>query len=100
MRRCREDEGGNWGNQRWEGRSFKRKEWGAFQIEINPHSCVSISKFELSKKGKGDKDLELFNAQVLRPWVTYFIILTSIVSTNDDTFTIKKGPGFEEKLKQ
>ena len=36
--------GGGW-------RRLKSKQWGASEIEINPHSCVSISKFELSKKG-------------------------------------------------
>ena len=34
------------------GGGLKSKQWGASEIEINPHSCVSISEFELSKKKK------------------------------------------------
>ena len=30
---------------------LRSEQWGASEIGINPHSCVSISKFELSKKG-------------------------------------------------
>ena len=48
------------------GGGLKSKQWGASEIEINPHSCVSISEFELSKK-EDDDERNLKIPQTLMP---------------------------------